>query len=113
MVILSPETPAPAKSVFPSRASPIVKKGPTVCDVVAWNFISSLRRRSLAAVKNNVEAVPQRLIGNRAPPIKCRSQPVASLLIRSAIENWIVGNQRVSRKIHLRNQPRGERRPEQ
>src|SRR5438552_19121832 len=53
------------------------------------------------------------MIGDGAPPIKNGNQPLASLFIRSAIENGIEGNKSVTWKIHLRHQARGESRPKE
>src|SRR4029077_7886962 len=51
--------------------------------------------------------------GNRGVPIELGDQTSARCLVRGAVEDWIEGHQRIAGKIHLRDEARGERRPEQ
>src|ERR1700676_3270347 len=73
----------------------------------------SFHRSTLQSAQNYIETVAQRLRGNGRLPIEHRNKPVARFLIVRAIENGVVRNQRIARKIHLRYQTRGKRRTEE
>src|SRR5712692_567718 len=110
IVTCSPETPGLARVSFLSRVSPVEKKGPTVCDVVACGLISlaSMRARifprsRVAPCEDDVELIAKGLLGDGAFPIENRDQSAARFFIRRTIENWVEGKKRVARKIHLRD----------
>src|ERR1700676_573087 len=62
--------------------------------------------RSQTAAENDVKVISQRLTGHRGVPVKKRDQAIARVLVGNAVENGIERQQRISRKIHLRDQAR-------
>src|SRR5258707_15837133 len=71
-----------------------------------------VERRRVASTQNDVKSVAERLQRNRSVPVKLRDQPIARGFVRSAVKDWIEGNQRIAREKHLCDKPRGERRTE-
>src|ERR1700720_1145639 len=71
-----------------------------------------VERRRVAPAQNDVKSVAEGLQRNRSVPIKLRDQPIARGFVRSAVKDWIEGNQRIAREKHLCDKPRGERRAE-
>src|SRR6266849_1466901 len=71
-----------------------------------------VERRSVAPAQDDVEVVAERLEGDRSVPVKLRDQSIARGFVRSAVKDWIEGNQRIAREKHLCDKPRGERRTE-
>ena len=61
---------------------------------------------SQAAAENNVEMISQRMTGHRCVPVEERDQALARVFIGNAVKNRIERQQRISRKIHLRDQAR-------
>src|SRR6266571_762454 len=115
MVIRSPEIPGPARSAFFNLVRPMEKYGPTVCDVVACRLISfpSVRVRlfpgsGFASSQDDVKSKAKGVHRDRGFPIKNGDETIARLFIGGAIEDGIVGNQRITGKIHLRDETRRE-----
>src|SRR5262245_7618458 len=92
---------------------PMEKNGPTVCDAVGA-FSPELEvpcaklffhGRAFPPAQNNVEPISECKCRSRLLPIKRTNQPPLRRLIRKAIINRIEFKQRITRKVHLRNQP--------
>src|SRR2546427_10044945 len=72
-----------------------------------------LHGRGLAAAENDVEAIAERMARDGGFPIEKRDQAVSRVLVRDAVENGVEWQQRISRKIHLRDQARQQPRAEE
>src|SRR5436190_21566276 len=109
---------APAPSGARSAAAgvrhmPMAKYGPTVCDGVGRTATSAFERGGARAAQHDVEAVRERPIRLRRVEIELRDEPLARGGISYGLENRVVGEQRVARKVHLRHEPLGERAAEE
>src|SRR5207302_1795617 len=82
---------------------------PTVWLALAYRLMSALHRRGIAAAQHDVEAVGERPLRNGVGPVEHRDQANARFLLGDRVVHRVVLEQRVSRKIHLRDQPREER----
>src|SRR5579864_7052336 len=73
-----------------------------------WAEASSrlLHGSGFAATQNDIEAIAERVFGNGVLPIEGRYQARAGFLVRDAIEDGVERKQRISGKIHLRDQAR-------
>src|SRR2546427_755774 len=69
--------------------------------------------RGLAAAENDVKAIAERMAWYGGFPIEKRDQAVSRVLVRDAVENGVEWQQRISRKIHLRDQARQQPRAEE
>src|SRR5205809_6945010 len=90
----------------------MAKYGPTVCEGVMPDM-SGLGRSLVAAAQHDAELVGERPVRHRDGEIEARDHPPARLLVRDGVEDRIVGHQWIAREIHLRDEPRQERAPEQ
>src|SRR6266704_571735 len=80
---------------------------------LAYRPMSALHRRGIAAAQHDVEAVGERPFRNGVLPIEHRDQANARSLVGDRVVHRVVLEQRVSRKIHLRDHAREERGAEQ
>src|SRR5580700_1076256 len=62
--------------------------------------------RSQTAAENDVKVISQSMTGHRGVPVKKRDQAIARVLVGNAVENRIEPQQRIARKIHLRDETR-------
>ena len=62
--------------------------------------------RSQTAAENDVKVISQSMTGHRGVPVEERDQARARVFIGNAVKNRIERQQRISRKIHLRDQAR-------
>src|SRR5260370_10874506 len=77
-----------------------------------------LRRRSprclhgsgLAAAQNKLKMISEGVAGNSGVPVKMGYQAIARVLVGDAVKNGVKGQQRIPRKIHLRDQAREQSR---
>src|ERR1700692_1592682 len=111
IAIFSPAGLSDARSLHSGRAIPRWKKGPTVCEGVGISlsaiFVSDrIGRGPGAAAQHQVEAVAERPFGFAQHGVVLRDQPLARTLIRGALEDRVVAEQRVAREVHLGHQPR-------
>ena len=72
-----------------------------------------VHRRLVAPAQHDVEAEAERLFRNRGFPVERRHQPAARTFVGNARVHRIVVEQRIAGEIHLRDEPRRERRSEQ
>src|SRR5438876_118317 len=109
----SPLAPRAAMSRVVSQSSPMWRYGPTVWLPLAYRPMSALHRRGIAAAQHDVEAVGERPFRNGVLPVEHRDQVNARSLVGDRVVHRVVLEQRVSRKIHLRDHAREERGAEQ
>src|SRR3989449_5466016 len=109
----SPLAPRAAMSRVVSQSSPMWRYGPTVWLPLAYRLMSALHRRGIAAAQHDVEAVGERPFRNGVLPVERRDQASARFLVGDRVVHRVVLEQRVSRKIHLRDHAREERGAEQ
>src|SRR5262245_20330679 len=108
MTMRSPCAPAAVRSLHSGRSSPSEKNGPTVCDGVGINLSAMARasgrfeRRRAPAAEHHVPAVAERPFRLAEPGVVLRDQSLARLGIGGALEDRVVGEERVAREIHLR-----------
>src|SRR5712691_1316172 len=105
----SPLTPRAAMSRVVSQSSPMWRYGPTVWLPLAYRLMSALHRRGIAAAQHDVEAVGKCPFRNGVLPVEHRDQATARFLVGDRVVHRVVLQQRVSRKIHLRDHTREER----
>src|SRR5258706_7879186 len=113
IVTRSPPTPGDATSAICVCSKLIAPNGPNVCDAVNNRLMSLLHGRGVAAAQDNVEPVRNRMVGHRMFPVELADQALACALVGHARIHRVVSQQRVTRKIHLRNEPLDERPAEQ
>ena len=63
----------------------------------------------VATAHHDVELIAERLQRHRCLPIEERDEAIARAFIGGAVEDRIVGHQRIAGEVHLRDQARGER----
>src|SRR5438105_6174257 len=105
----SPLAPRAAMSRVVSQSSPMWRYGPTVWLPLAYRLMSALHRRGVAAAQHDVEAIGESPLRNGVRPVKHRDQANARFVLGDRVVHRVVLEQRVSRKIHLRDQPREKR----
>src|SRR5256884_1772593 len=105
----SPLAPRAAMSRVVNQSSPMWRYGPTVWLPLAYRLMSALHRRGIAAAQHDVEAVGERPFRNGVLPVEHRDQASARFLVGDRVVHRVVLEQRVSRKIHLRDHAREER----
>src|SRR3989475_1167826 len=105
----SPLAPRAAISRVVSESRPMWRYGPTVWLPLAYRLMSALHRRGIAAAQHDVEAVGERPFRNGVLPVEHRDQASARFLVGDRVVHRVVLQQRVSRKIHLRDHAREER----
>src|SRR5467141_2789618 len=105
----SPLAPRAAMLRVVSQSSPMWRYGPTVWLPLAYRLMSARHRRGNAATQHDVEAVRQRPFRNGVLPVEHRDQANARFLVGDRVVHRVVLQQRVSRKIHLRDHTREER----
>src|ERR1700722_9616616 len=66
----------------------------------------------VAAAHHDVELIAERVERHRRFQIEKRNQTIARTFVGGAIEDGIVDHERITGKIHLADQARGERRTE-
>src|SRR5215469_5433455 len=76
-------------------------------------MVRLLERCRAAAAQNNVELESERPFGHGGLDIEARNQPRPDAFIRYRVENRVKRKYGVARKVHLRDEPRQKRRPEQ
>src|ERR1700730_5064763 len=71
-----------------------------------------LHRSGQAAAENEIEPIPKGMAGHCGLPVEKRDQAIARALVRDTVKNGISRQQRISGKIHLRDQAREQPRAE-
>src|SRR5580698_7523019 len=74
---------------------------------------ASFKRGCLASAQHDVETIAERPVGLRALQIEFRNEALPRAFVGNRLPDWIVLEQRIAGKIHLRNQSRCKRRTEQ
>src|SRR4029077_991690 len=108
----SPDIPGPASLSVRRRSNPMLKKGPTVCEVVAGVFALIFHGGGVAASENDVELIAERRFRNRSFPVEKGNHAFARFFIGDAVEYGIERKQGITGEIHLRNEARRESRAE-
>src|ERR671919_698185 len=72
-----------------------------------------LERGGVASAHDEIEGEPERPFRSREVAVEARDEPQACPLVADGLKNWIVGEQRIIREVHLRDETGPERGPEQ
>src|SRR5689334_22890803 len=108
MTMPSPSGLLADRSFHSGRSSPSEKNGPTVCDGVGISLPAMatasrrVERRRMPAAQHHVPAIAERPFRLTELGVVLRDEPLARLRIGGALEDRVIRQERIARKIHLR-----------
>src|SRR5438270_13213823 len=105
----APGLPAGTASSPPAYGSPTPKRArPSATASAAGSPVLVLEWRRLTTAQHDVPLVAKRPLGHRRLGVPSRAQAFATALIGDRLQDWVARHQRITRKVHLGDEPAAE-----